>query len=206
MALKLDRLQSATSIVDAGGRPSVQFQVLIQNAWKAIEDAFNALADAVEAIQQAQAAADAANTAASNAQAAADNAGTAAANAQNAADQAAGTQKLASSGTLGLTMTASDAGSDAEIMISAHTRVYGDGTSVAVAAGNVSGLSYSTTYHVYYDDPGFAGGTVTYQASTNAADAVQTGFTHSLGAIMTPAAAAPPSSGNPVLPPGVNLP
>jgi len=206
MALKLDRLNIVNAIVDAQGRPTPALQLLLQNAFKSIEGAINALADTVAAIQAAQDAADAANQAAKNAQTAADNAQGAANDAQNAADQASGTQKLASSGVIDLVMEAIDAGADATINISAHTRIYGDGTSVAVDGGTLTGLAYSTAYYVFYDDPGFAGGAVTYQTSTNPADAVQTGSTHSLGAVRTPAAAGAPSHGVPVTPPGVAIP
>src|SRR6478736_8598681 len=52
-----------------------------------------------------------------------------------------------------MTITATDVGADVTIAIAAHVRRYGNGTELAVGAGSVTGLSYSTTYGIYYDDP-----------------------------------------------------
>ena len=145
-----------------------------------------------EAVVAAQSAADAANAAAGNA--------------QGAADTAEKNSSLATSGTTGLSISAADAGANVTASISAHSRIYGDGATVAVSAGTITGLAYSTTYYLYYSDPARTGGTVTFQATTNQADAAQIGDVHSLGAVATPAAAAPPSTGRPNLPPGVNEP
>ena len=206
MTLKLDRLNNAVGIVDNAGRPTVQFQILMQRAFERIEAAINDLATTVAAVAAAQAAADAANTAADAAQTAADSAQAAAVAAQAVADDATETSALAPSGVTGLTLTASDAGSNATITISAHTRVYGDGSQVSVNSGSVTGLAYSTAYYVFYVDASRSGGAVTYQASTNAADAAQIGDVHSLGTVTTPAALASPNPGKPNLPPGVVLP
>lgn len=210
MVLKLDRLSASIAIVDGQNRPAPQFQLLIQNAWKSLEVAFNGLEQAVVAIQEAQAAADAANQAAENAQnaadaaqTAADSADAAAGGAQDAAEATAAASALATSGVTGLTMEALDAGADARIDISAHTRVYGDGSTVAVSAGAIATLAYDTIYYVFYHDAGRAGGAVTYQASTNSADAAQTGDTHSLGTVKTPLAAGAPTPAIPNPPPGV---
>lgn len=203
MALKLDRLSASIAIVDEQNRPAPQFQLLIQNAWKSLEAAFNGLEQAVVAIQQAQDAADAANQAAENAQSAADSAGVAAGGAQDAADAAGAASSLATSGVIGLNMEAVDAGSSASITISANTRVYGDGTTVSVNSGAITGLAYDTVYYVFYHDANRDGGTVTYQASTSPADAAQTGDTHSLGTVKTPIAAGTPMPAYPNPPPGV---
>lgn len=189
----LDRSQA---IVDSEGRPTF----FLQRAW---EDAQQATYEAILAIPGVAAAVVAAQAAADAAQVAADTANTAATNADAAAQQAAADSALATSGTSGLTITATDAGTDATIAISAHTRVYGDGTSVAVNAGNLTGRAYSTTYYIYYDDSSRAGGAVTYQTTTSQATAAQTGSRHSLGAVTTPAALGGPSTGAPNLPPGV---
>jgi hypothetical protein len=192
MTLRLPRLNSTDSITDDTQRPSFSFQRFWQSVVVAIEAAFNAQSDAIAAIAAAQTAADNANAAAATAQAAA---------ASSSASSA-----LASSGTSGLTLTAIDAGTDATIQISAHTRIYADGSSVAVSAGTVTGKSYSSTYYVYYSDPSRAGGSVSYQASLSSADAVQTGAIHSLGTVTTPAAAGGPSTGKRNLGPGVQEP
>ena len=194
--IRLDRFSRGVRIVDENGVPTLQEQAREQRNLEAIEDAVNAVIDA-------QNAADAANAAAAAADAAAAAADAAATAAQGAAETAAADSSLASSGVSGLTMTATDAGANATITISAHTRIYGDGTSVAVSGGTVTGLAYSTGFFVYYDQASRAGGAVTYQATTSAATAAQTGDRHSLGAVTTPAGGAGPVDGNVNLPPGV---
>lgn len=195
MALRLPRLPRAVAIVDRMGLPLIAFQQWWQAFAKAIEDAFNALSDTVAAVAAAQAAADAANAAAAAADAAA-------ASAQSAADDATTVAALTASGVTGATITATDAGSNVTVAISAHTRVYGDGTSVSVNAGNVTGQPYSTLVYIYYDDSARAGGTVTYLASTSQTTAAQTGDRHLVGQVTTPAAAAGPTDGDYVGAPG----
>lgn len=141
-----------------------------------------------------------------NAQAAADAANAAADNANAAAETVAADNSLANSYVTGLTLTATDAGSNATVSISAHTRVYGDGTSVSVDGGSVTGLPYSTVARIYYDDPDREGGAVTYQSTPDATVAAQTGNRHSVGAVTTPAGGGGPVAGNPVLPPGTAQP
>lgn len=194
--IRLDRLLRFDRVADANGMASGDLQAKWQRVMEEIESSVNAVIDA-------QNAADAANAAAAAADAAAAAADAAATAAQGAAETAAADSSLASSGVSGLTMTATDAGANATITISAHTRIYGDGTSVAVSGGTVTGLAYSTGFFVYYDQASRAGGAVTYQATTSAATAAQTGDRHSLGAVTTPAAAGPPNDGNINLPPGV---
>lgn len=194
--IRLDRLLKFEKIANPDGTVNGDFQSKWQRAMEEIESSVNAVIDA-------QNAADAANAAAAAADAAAAAADAAATAAQGAAETAAADSSLASSGVSGLTMTATDAGTDATITIGAHTRIYGDGTSVAVSGGTVTGLAYSTGFFVYYDQASRAGGAVTYQATTSAATAAQTGDRHSLGAVTTPAGGAGPIDGNVNLPPGV---
>lgn len=194
--IRLDRLLRFEKIANPDGTPTDAFQAKWQTTMENIEASVNAVIDA-------QNAADAANAAAVTANAAAVTAAGAAATANTAATAASAASALATSGTSGLTITATDAGSDVTVSISAHTRVYGDGTSVSVNSGNITGLAYSTVYYVYYDQASRAGGAVTYQATTSQATAAQTGDRHSLGAVTTPAAAAGPVTGSPNLPPGV---
>lgn len=197
MALKLPRLQQKVSMTDRDGLPSLPFHRWWNTFAGSLEDAINQLAETVDAIAAAQAAADAANAAAAAAEAAADNA-------QNAADTAAADSALSNSGVTGATITGSDAGTDATATISAHTRVYGDGSSVSVSGGSVTALAYSTFYYIYYDQPSRAGGAVTYQATTSATTAAQTGDRHLVGSVTTPAAAGAPTDGGLVQPPGVS--
>ena len=206
LKFKLSALDRAGSIVVQDGTPTHQFQQNWQNQGKAIEGAIQILAEAVDGILAAQAAAEAANAAAAVAQDAAATAQVAAEAANDAAAAVGSEGTITASGTSGLTLTATDAGTDATVNISAHTRIYGDGSSVSVSAGSITGLAYSTDYWVFYDDPTRAGGAVTYQHSTDPADAVQTGDRHSVGAVTTPAAAAPDNNGKEVLPAGVVYP
>ena len=177
--------------MDKDGRATVEFLRTINSTLQSIAYALNQVI-ALPEIQAALIALDAATAAA---QAAADNA-------NSAATVVADQSNLANSYVDGLTLGATDAGTNATITVSAHSRVYGDGTTVAVAGGSITALAYSTLYYITYEDPTRAGGTVTYMTTTNAAVAAQTGNTHVVGSIMTPAAAAPPQVGSPVLPPG----
>ena len=206
LKFKLSALDRAGSIVVQDGTPTHQFQQNWQNQGKAIEGAIQILAEAVDGILAAQTAAEAANAAAVVAQDAAATAQVAAEAANDAAAAVGSEGTITASGTSGLTLTATDAGTDATVNISAHTRIYGDGSSVSVSAGSITGLAYSTDYWVFYDDPTRAGGAVTYQHSTDPADAVQTGDKHSVGAVTTPVAAAPDNNGKEVLPAGVVYP
>ena len=206
LKFKLSALDRAGSIVVQDGTPTHQFQQNWQNQGKAIEGAIQILAEAVDGILAAQTAAQVANAAAVVAQDAAATAQVAAEAANDAAAAVGSEGTITASGTSGLTLTATDAGTDATVNISAHTRIYGDSSSVSVSASSITGLAYSTDYWVFYDDPTRAGGAVTYQHSTDPADAVQTGDRHSVGAVTTPAAAAPDNNGKEVLPAGVVYP
>lgn len=199
MALVLPKLPRGVRLIDGNGAATAQFQQWWQAFAKAIEAQFGA----VDAAIAAQDAADAANAAAASATAAATTAQTAATAAQTTADTVTADQNLINSYVTGLTLGATDAGASASISISAHTRVYGDGSSVSVNAGSFTGLAYSTTYYVYYDDITRAGGAVTYAQTTTAETAAQTGNRHLVGSVLTPAAAAGPTSGGGVLPPGI---
>lgn len=92
----------------------------------------------------------------------------------------------------------------AKINIASHTRKYGDGSSVSVAAGSVSGLNQNTDYYITYMDTAFAGGTVSYQAQSSYLSAAQDNPTgqHTVGDIVTPASGEPPTTGGDVRPPG----
>lgn len=138
---------------------------------------------------------------AANASAAAANA--AAATANTAATAASAATALSNSYPTGVTITATDAGTNATVAISAHNRTYPPSTTVAVNGGSVTALAYSTLYYIYYDDPSRAGGAVTYAATTSQSTAAQTGNRHLVGSVTTPAAAGAPNTGKYVAPPGV---
>lgn len=86
--------------------------------------------------------------------------------------------------------------------IADHNRVYGDGSSVAVTGGAVAtGATSGQTVRVYYNDPTRAGGAVTYLFTVDpAAPPVQKVNTHSVGAVLVPAAGS--NNGKFIRPPG----
>ena len=67
-------------------------------------------------------------------------------------------------------LTIAGVASNASITVSAHTRQYAS-LAKPVQAGTVTGLTYGTTYYVYYDDLKRAGGLVSYAATTTLTDA-----------------------------------
>lgn len=196
MGLKLPLLPAAP-LFDQNGVPTSTMQQYWQQFAEAIQDNINSILAAQEAAAAAQTAADNANTAATNAQTAADTA-QAAATASTQATSLQGSYPDPAN-----ILTAQDDGTDTEVDIAAHNRVYSDGTTVAVDAGSVTGLPYSILYYIYYEDPSREGGAVTYLATTDSATAAQTGDTHTVGSVTTPAALAPPVTGKGVRPPGV---
>lgn len=189
MALKLNRLQRAVALIDSKRLPTMQFQRLWQETVSRIETFVNDLASTVAAIAAAQATAD---------QAVAD-----AAAAQATADAAGSNSSLLGSYADALTITGTDPGPSASILISNHQRYYSDGTNVGVSMGAVTGLAYATLYYVYYDQDSRAGGVVTYVATTNPITAAQTGNRHTVGSVTTPVAAAPDTDGQYASPPGI---
>lgn len=194
---RLPRIPRGLKIVSNDGTVSEQFRQWWQSLVVKLEQQ-EALQDAaIAAIQAAQAAADTAQAAAATAQ-------TAANTAQAAANGANSVASLTNSGVTGLALTATDVGASVTISVSAHTRVYGDGTTLAIAGpSSILGLAYSTGYYVYYDDPTRADTTPSYQTTTTESTAAQTGDRHLVGYVMTPAAAAPPVDGETVRPPGL---
>lgn len=194
---RLPRLPQGVSIVDPKtGIPTDKFR----RWWQAFASDIEIEVGALAAAQLAQAAAVTATAAAATATAAASTA-------QGAADWANSVASLTNSGVTPNPLTATDAGASATITIAGHTRVYGDGASVAVTGGSLTGRVYSTLYYVYYDQPSRVGGAVTYASTTSAATAAQTGDRHLVGSVTTPAAAAPATTGSEVQLPGLgNIP
>jgi len=189
---KLDRF---IQVVQEDRTPNPTFHLFWQRFAEAIEDAIKGLEDADAAIEAALEAAGIAIQAAADAQQAADNAQQAANDAQSGADGAGSVASLTDSGTADLTLDAIDAGATATIQISAHSRVYGNGTIVSVNAGTISGLDHDTYYYIYYDDPTRTGGAVSYQATTIEANAAQINDRHLVGAVRTPEIGNPPELG-----------
>lgn len=106
-------------------------------------------------------------------------------------------------------VTAADVGATATITIAAHTRVYPvngpyDIADVAITAGSITGLGFSTKYWVYYDDTTLSSSAPTFLATTVAADS-QVGAAygrHFVGVITTPADGAGGTTGTGGTPPG----
>lgn len=90
---------------------------------------------------------------------------------------------------------ANDAGANVTVSISSFTMrtVEGD---VSVNSGTLTGLSYSTLYYLYYDDPKFAGGAVSFVATTTKETALNNSGRFYLGSVLTPAATGPNATGN----------
>lgn len=179
---RLPRLSSNAALVDDKGQPTVTFQQWWQTVVQRVELAIQTIVDLTgiqdqfeQALAQAQQATAAAQAAAGEAQAAAD-----AAQAQTDAtkrEAALQGSYIEPASVLSATPTA--------ITIAAHTRMYADGSSVAVNGGTVPATASNDIDYVSYDDPTRTGGSVAYQVSTAAP--VQTGDTHVVGAVAIPA-------------------
>lgn len=151
--LRLPRLPTNMQIVDGQGRPIAAFTRFWNEAMQEIEGS-------IDAVIEAQAAADAASASADAAQAAADSA-------TGAVAGVASLQSLQNSGVDGdTTITSHDQVTAVRVIVSDHTRHYGDGTSIAVTGGAINSLNFGQVYYIYYDDPARAGGAVAYQAAT----------------------------------------
>lgn len=81
-------------------------------------------------------------------------------------------------------LSASDAGASATISVAAHSLDMSTGP-VSYNAGSITGLAYSTKYFVYCVDAAYAGGAVTYLASTDATDIVANVGSYYVGQITT---------------------
>lgn len=199
---KLPRLPLSVALVEAGRTASTTFQRWWQTVCERLEaqetkqDAtLEQISAALGLIDAAQASANAAAASAATAQAAVDDLGS---NSALILGHVVPTSIL----------TATDAGASATITIAGHTRVYGDNTSVAVTGGSITGLAYSSSYAVYYDDLTRAGGAVTYHATTTQTDAaadISIGR-HFVGLVQTPAALAAATTGIGALPVGFSPP
>lgn len=180
---KLDRIMRQERIVEKEAA-SQRFQLIWQRTMEAIEAAFGGqqgqitdLATIVARLEAAEAKADAAQTQA-----------VATATEDSLAKSFPSPTNILS------------AASDGTITITAHTRVYGDGTSVAVNGGSLTGWSAGQFVQVYYDDAGRAGGAVAYQGTT--AVIAQGGARHIIGGVTIPLAGEAPYDGFPPFPPG----
>lgn len=102
----------------------------------------------------------------------------------------------------GFTAPLIQADASGNVTIAAHTRYYGDGTSVAVAGGVLAtGEAAASVLRIYYDDPRHLGGAVSYQYTLDPAVApIQTGVRHIVGRVEIPASGT--QDGTYLFPPG----
>ena len=174
---KLNRMHMRESLTGPGGQPSHRLMAIWQDSMDKIEESFEALTNQVtdlEAIvRQIQAAMDAATAA------------------QAKADEVDARVSLADSYTDPVSVLTAE--SDGSIAIAAHTRIYGNGTSVSVNSGALSGFAQGAYVGVYYQDAARDGGAVTYQGTTNAV--AQEGARHVVGFVTIPASGEPPADG-----------
>jgi len=182
--LSLPRFQANAPLVDENGCPSQAFHIWWNTFASNLEKAFNDLSTNVADIAAAQAAA---------------------AVAQTTANTAKINDKISASATKPSSVVmASDAGTSATITIAAHIRQYGDNTQVSVSGGSITGLAYSTTYAVYYDDTSASTTTPSYQATTslNTAQPNYAAGRHYVDQVTTPASGGGAVSGGGSRPPG----
>jgi len=92
-------------------------------------------------------------------------------------------------------LTAHDAGSSATVNIAAF-RMRIASQDIPLNSGSITGLSYDTLYYVCFDDPAFAGGTVSYQATTERETALGVPGRFFVGSISTPERRASDTIGN----------
>jgi hypothetical protein len=88
-------------------------------------------------------------------------------------------------------LTATSGASTSTISVVSHSVKFDFGT-VSYNSGTITGLSTSTDYYVYASDADFAGGAVTYLATTNTDNLIASGIYY-VGVVTTPVAA---TSGN----------
>jgi hypothetical protein len=175
---KLARLMRQQSYFDEGGRPTSQMQIHWQRTMERIEQRFTDIESVLAQVQAAQ---------------------TMAAAAQQSVLVVEAKVDLANSYTdpvAGL-LTGSSAG---VVTIASHSRVYGDGTTVAVTGGSVSGFTSGQFVRVYYVDAARAGGAVTYLGTTS--EVIQQGDTHVVGGVTIPVMGEADATGAGTVPPG----
>lgn len=174
---ELDRLTSFDQLLNTNGTPSLRFMVIWQETVEKIEEAFEALTT-----QVSDNSAIIARLVAAEAVAAA-----AAATAAETEAREALSQSYVNP-TQVLTATSSGV-----VSIAAHSRIYGDGSSVSVNSGSVSGFGEGDYVTIYYDDAAREGGAVAYSGTTSAV--AQSGNRHVVGSVTIPAAGAGTTTG-----------
>ncbi len=106
-------------------------------------------------------------------------------------------------------LTAADVGTTATVTIAIHDRVYPvqgiiDVPDITITAGSITGLPFSTTFYIYYDDTTLANTSPNFLATTGlgTASVGAAPGRHFLGKIITPADGAGDTVGTGGSPPG----
>lgn len=192
--IRLPRLDTYTQLVDNNGVATVTFSQWWDSVATQLENGVNGINEALNAADLAQAAADTAQAAADTAQAAAATAQASAGDAQGTADANAAAASLTNSFIVDGSFTPPliSADSSGNVTIATHDRQYGDtmlNPTVTVNGATIgTGYAASTVARIYYDDASRAGGSVSYQATTDPSVSAQLGDRHSVGAVTIPAA------------------
>lgn len=82
-------------------------------------------------------------------------------------------------------LTATDAGTTATVNIAAFTMRTAD-AAISISSGSITNLSFDTLYFIYYDDASFAGGAVTFAATTTKETGMSGAGRFFVGSIITP--------------------
>jgi hypothetical protein len=184
LAAVLDTLFASEAIVDDQGRPTRRFQQLWENAIGGLKDALTSTSLSIAELQRIYAGINAAQSTATEA-------------VQQANDTA---REKALNDSYVSPLSVLTASSSGTVTVAAHTRIYGDGTQVAVNSGSVSGFASGDYVTVYYNDPARAGGGVTYLGTATVIG--QTGDTHIVGQVSIPDAGTADVTGSGPAPPG----
>lgn len=203
MALNLPPIKPGTRIVNSDGTATRDYSIWWQRVTDAIRSNEATQDSLIEAIVFTLTQAGIALAAAQVADA---KAGEADVKAVEAAREAA---RLSSYPLPTNVVSAADAGASCTITIAPHERVYPvqgdiDVPDLTLTGGSITGLPYSATLHVYYDDASLANPTPTFATTADPREAqVGAGVgRHWVGVVTTPAAGSPPSTGGGGYPPG----
>jgi hypothetical protein len=93
-------------------------------------------------------------------------------------------------------VTGHDAGANVTVNVAAFTMRIAGLSDKSINSGSVTALSYSTLYFIYYDDATFAGGAVTFQATTTRETAINGAGRFFVGSVTAPASGGPDTTGN----------
>lgn len=97
-------------------------------------------------------------------------------------------------------LTAHDTGTNVTISIASFTMrcplLSPSDIDITINSGTITALAYSTVYYIFYDDPRYLGGAVTYQFTTTKENALNGEARFFVGSIKTPVQGGPDTIGN----------